>query len=121
MTFIEILAIVLMLVFGVCSLFGLLLIVKKVCNYLFSKNKDFVESKVALNNYKLSNSWIFFQMNNSIEEQVSMILYYFKSSESSILYRELPFFLMQNSGANPCEIEKAIEIRHNFTEEQLYI
>ncbi len=121
MSFIEVLAIILMIAFGACSLFGLILVVKKVINYLLSNKKVFIGNEVQLNSCMINDSYVFLEMNNTIEKQISTILYYLRLSENGRLYREHPFFLMQNNGANPCEIDKVIEIRHNFTEEQLYI
>lgn len=71
------------------------------------------------------------KINNETEEKESIelitvayypvFLCYLLRNENCNYYREEPFFKMQNNGADPCEIEKPIEIKHDFTNEQMYI
>lgn len=71
------------------------------------------------------------KMNNETEEKQSIglimvtfypiFLCYLLRNENCNYYREESFFKMQNNGADPCKLEKIIEIKHDFTNEQMYI
>lgn len=115
MDFIEILTILVMIVFGAGCLFGLLFVISRAYSFFAFQNSGFAEAEVSVKDYLLNS------FNKLFDKKNNFILRYFRLSGIDNCYKELQFFLMQNNGGNPCEIEKAIEIRHSFTEEQLYI
>lgn len=115
MNFIEILTIIVMLVFGICCLFGLLFVAKKTHRFLVMQNDAYNIKNVKLEGF------CFDSINKPFKIKFNYVLDYLKLNEFDNCYKKQPFFLMQNNGGNPCEIEKTIEINHSFTEEQMYI
>ena len=62
--------------------------------------------------------------NEENNDMGDVIIYWTFSSEYLKMleyYKEEPFFKMQNTGANPCEIEKPIQINRSFENEQMYM
>lgn len=59
--------------------------------------------------------------NNNIDDVVICCTFLPEYLKMLEYYKEETFFKMQNTGANPCEIEKPIQINRSFENEQMYM
>lgn len=116
----SILAIIVMLAFGVLCLCGIVISVSEMCRILI-KNKSPIKKRLI--RFFAPINIAFINAVNYVRKTAYWAIFssWCESAEYNNYYRKKAFLRMQNNGSDPCEIKKPIVINYTFTDYQMYI